>query len=131
APLVHDGRVYVAVTRLAGGRTQTAIACYSAETGAPRWRQEVCDSPEYEEAPAPRPRHHLLTLAGSNVVYCSHAGAVVAVDALTGKRAWAVRSPSRGPTTGEGEPSPRDLAPCVADGPRLFAAPADSDHVLC
>jgi outer membrane protein assembly factor BamB len=131
APAVNDGRVYVALTRLAGSRSQTAIACYDADTGAPRWRQEVCDCPEYEDVPTARPRQHLLTLAGSQVVYCSHAGAIVALDALTGKRAWAVRYPSRGPKTPDGDLSPRDLAPCVYAGYRLFAAPADSDCIFC
>src|ERR1700687_4283093 len=77
-------------------RARTAIACHDAANGALRWRQEVCDSPEYDEHPAPRPRQHLLTLAGTQVVYCSHAGAIVALDALTGKRTWGVRYPDRG-----------------------------------
>ncbi len=91
----------------------------------------MCDSPEYADVPGVLPRHHLLTLAASQVVYCSHAGAVVALDALTGKRAWAVRYPSRRPKTADGDPGPRDLAPCVYADHRLFAAPADSDRIFC
>src|SRR5207302_1947119 len=79
----------------------------------------------------PRYRHHLLTLAGPNVVYASHSGALVAVDALTGKHAWAVRYASRGPTISADQPSPRDLAPCVYAAGRLYAAPLDSDRLLC
>jgi len=131
APLVHNGCVYIAVTSLVGSRTQTAIACHDAATGTARWRQEICDSPEYEEQPALRARQHLLTLAGAQVVYCSHAGAIVALDSLTGKRAWAVRYPGRGAKAGDGDAVARDPAPCVYDGGRLFAAPADSDRVLC
>src|SRR5205823_10121183 len=79
----------------------------------------------------PRYRHHLLTWAGNQLVYCAHAGAVAAVEPWTGQPLWAVRYPSRGPLTAEGEPSPRDLAPCVyADG-RLFVAPLDSDRLFC
>ncbi len=42
-----------------------------------------------------------------------------------------MRYPSRGDKTADGEPSPRDLAPCLfADG-RLYVAPADDDRLLC
>lgn len=129
APLVRDGRVYAARTRCTDPAAVTTIDCYDAETGAPRWRQAVCDAREQRES-RPRYRHHLLTAAGPNVVYCSHSGAVVALDALSGKRAWAARYPRRGERA-DGGASPRDLAPCVyADG-RLFVAPADADRVLC
>jgi outer membrane protein assembly factor BamB len=131
APLVQGQRVYAAVTSLAGSRTQTAIACYDADSGALRWRQEVCDCPQYETLDPPRSRCHLLTLAGCRVVYCSDTGAIVALDAWTGKRTWAMRYPSRGPRTADGDPSPRGLAPCLATGGRLFAAPADTDRVFC
>src|SRR5262249_42022444 len=83
APLVADGRVYAAVTRFNGARTVTAIHCYAADAeDAPplRWRQDVCETPELKPREQ-RFRHHLLTLAGSRVVYCSHSGAVVALDA--------------------------------------------------
>jgi cellulose synthase operon protein C len=132
-PLVADGRVFAAVTRFSGARTVTAIHCYGAEAEASpplRWRQDVCETPELKPREQ-RVRHHLLTQAGSNVVYCSHSGAVVALDAATGKRAWAVRYPTRGAALGPDEPSPRDLAPALyADG-RLFVAPADYDRLLC
>jgi outer membrane protein assembly factor BamB len=125
APVVREGRVYVAVSRPAGARARTAVACYDADRGALHWEREVCD------VPAPAGRHHLLTLAGGLVVYCCHAGAVVALDAETGKLAWGVRYPSRGSPPADGDPPPRDLAPPVyADG-RLFVAPSDSDRLFC
>jgi outer membrane protein assembly factor BamB len=129
-PVVRDGRLYVALTRFDGNRAVTALACYDADDPAsgPLWRQDVYETTA--EA-AGRTRKHLLTLAGPQVVLCSHAGVIVALEAAGGRRAWAVRYPSRGPLTPAGDPSPRDLAPCVfADG-RLFAAPADADRVHC
>jgi outer membrane protein assembly factor BamB len=130
-PLVHGGQLYSARTRFAeDGRAITSIDCYAATTGASRWESEVCESRESWDA-APRYRHHLLTLAGTNLVYCSHAGVVAALDAATGKRLWAARYRRRGMKTADGEPSPRDLAPCVfADG-RVYAAPADADRIFC
>jgi outer membrane protein assembly factor BamB len=132
APLVHDGSLYVAVTWFEGDRTLTGIQCYPAgTTTAPawRWQQTVCETREVRGKET-RARHHLLTVAGPNVVYCSHSGAVVAVDALTGKTAWAVRYPSKTPTNAD-EPSLRDLAPCLYAAERLYVAPADFDRLMC
>jgi outer membrane protein assembly factor BamB/TolA-binding protein len=132
SPVVFDGRVYIAAVRFEGGGAVTRIACFDAESGAPRWRQsvDVCDVQGGENA-KPRRRHHLLTRAGSRVVYCSHAGAVVALEAETGRRAWAVRYPSRGRKTDEGETSPRGLAPPLFAAGRVFVAPMDYSKVLC
>ncbi len=133
SPLVHDDLLYLAATRFVSGRAVTRVQCYPADAaGEPRerWRQDVCETHEFAERDR-RYRRHLLTIAGPYVVYCSHSGAVAALDALTGKPAWAVRYPSRGDKTADGEPSPRDLAPCLfADG-RLYVAPADYDRLLC
>jgi outer membrane protein assembly factor BamB/tetratricopeptide (TPR) repeat protein len=132
APVAADGRVYAAVTRFAGGRTVTAVHCYPLQAeGTPplRWRQDVCETPELSGKDE-RCRHHLLTLAGPNVVYCSHSGAVAALDAVTGRHVWARRYPSRVPGADD-PPSPRDLAPPVYAGGRLYVAPADDDHLLC
>ena len=76
--LVHGSRVYVALNGLVGQRTRTQLLCLRADNGKELWRQEVCVTPEPEEDAPPFGRHHLLTLAGPNVVYCSHSGAVVA-----------------------------------------------------
>src|SRR5579884_1729882 len=130
-PVVRDDDLYVAVSRFTDATATTSIACYAAATGRPRWRHavEICE--RRGKLPAERYRHHLLTLAGPNVVYCSHSGAVIAVDAATGHRAWAARYPSRGDTLSGDQPSPRDLCPCVfADG-LVLAAPMDYDHILC
>jgi cellulose synthase operon protein C len=129
-PLVRAGRAYVALSRLVGKRVVTAIQCYDA-LGRLRWSCDVCDCPEFEENAAPRYRQHLLTWAGGQLVYCTHAGAVVAVDPWTGQTLWAVRYASRGPVTADGDLSPRDLTPCVADDGRIFVAPLDSDRLYC
>jgi outer membrane protein assembly factor BamB len=130
APVVQHGRAYIAESRFAMGQVQTALVCFDAETGALRWRRDLCDTPEVKEGPW-RFRQYLLTVAGPNLVYCSHSGAVVAVDALTGRRAWAVRYPSRGLRTVQGKLSPRNLVPCLAADGQLYVAPHDHDRLLC
>ena len=133
SPLVHDNLLYIAATRFLNGRAVTRIHCYpadAAEEPRDRWRQDVCETHEFADKDR-RYRQHLLTMAGPYVVYCSHSGAITALDALTGKPAWAVRYPSRGDKTADGEASPRGPAPCLfADG-RLYVAPADYDRLLC
>jgi outer membrane protein assembly factor BamB len=131
APLVAGGQIWIASTRYSNGHCITAIECYPSDDKGPpppRWRRDVCETPE-PKAGEPRYRHHLLTLAGTQIVYCTHTGAVVAVDALTGRTNWAIRYPRYEIEKGEGEL--RDLAPVLfADG-RLYVAPADSDLLLC
>jgi hypothetical protein len=130
SPVVHGGRVYIAVTRFSANQAITGVHCYALHSDVPEplpvWRQDVCivraDKP-YE----PRLRHHLLTAAGPLLVYASHAGALVALDAVTGRHAWAIRYP--------GEPSDKsslhDLAPCIYSDGRIYAAPIDADRLFC
>ncbi len=133
APLLHEGRLYLAATYFENDRTVTAVVCYLAGTDGkpvPRWTQVVCETQELRGREK-RTRHHLLTAAGPHVVYCSHSGAVVALDAQTGKPAWALRYPGRDAHENPLQPVLRDLTPPVyADG-RLFVAVADYDHLLC
>jgi outer membrane protein assembly factor BamB len=138
APVVHDGRVYIAATRVDGGQTITAIHCYPADCDGPPqalWRRDVCTTQELRNS-GRRYRHHLLTLADSRIIYCSHSGAIVALDAETGKNVWGVRYPGSGNTTRSSDNSDvvgweRDLAPCLYFAGRLFAAPADDKRLLC
>jgi outer membrane protein assembly factor BamB len=125
--------VWIAVTRFEGARALTAIYCYPLDArgiATPRWKQDVCAARE----PPPgerRYRHHLLTLAGPNVVYCSHSGVIVALDASTGRRAWALRYQQERIQEEEKPPAPRDLCPPVYAEGKLFIAPADSDQLHC
>ncbi len=129
-PVVRDGLLYVAATRFEGGlQMMSEIRCYSADTGGPRWKLDVAAARDFPTTP--RYRQHLLTLAGRHVVYVSHAGMIAALDAHTGRRAWAIHYASAPLKTSGGNAVPHDLAPAVyADG-RLFCAPADYDRLLC
>jgi outer membrane protein assembly factor BamB len=130
SPVVSAGRVAIAVTRFTGVEVQSAIVCYDAQTKSLLWQRDVCSTPEPRDA-QPRLRHHLLTIADSQIVYCSHAGAISALDAATGLHTWSFRYPSRGVKTEDGTPSPRGLAPCIYHAGRVLAAPSDLDRILC
>jgi outer membrane protein assembly factor BamB/tetratricopeptide (TPR) repeat protein len=130
APLVAEGLIWIASTRYNGDRCLTAIDCYGGEDHPPplRWRREVCETRETKIGEQ-RYRHQLLTLAGTQLVYCTHNGAVVAIDARTGRTNWARRYSRRTSDTEVGEF--KDLAPVLFAAGRLYAAPADSDSLLC
>jgi outer membrane protein assembly factor BamB len=130
-PVVHDGLVYIAHSRFKGIHTQTAVVCYRAEDGTELWRQQICVTAEFKGDPAPRYRHHLLTLAGPNLVYCSHSGAVVAVELRTGRPAWAVRYPSLMGLVASDSATARDLGACLYHNDRVFVVPADSNTLYC
>ena len=137
-PLIHLGQAFVAMTRTDDERTTTSIRCYPLEAkGTPPvlWTRDVCETPK-RQAHGPEGRPHLLTLAGPNVVYCSHTGAITALDTLTGRHAWSVRYPTVEPAAppelpGIDRARIRDLTPCLFVDGRVFAAPADSDRLLC
>ena len=131
APLVAGGLIWIASTRYNGNRCLTAIDCYPADDASEpplRWRCDVCETSDVKVG-QPRYWHHLLTLAGTQIVYCTHNGAVVAVDALTGRRNWAIRYPRRKSDTQA--PQLHGLAPVLFAAGRLYVAPADSDTLLC
>src|SRR5262249_10786196 len=91
----------------------------------PAWVEDVCDSP-LPLGGEGRARQELLTLAGRNVVFCSNSGAVVALDSLTGKRAWGFRYPRSRKAEANRSPDP---APAVFSGGRVSVAPTDADRV--
>src|SRR5262249_1248511 len=56
---------------------------------------------------------------------------VVALDARSGRRAWAFRYSGAPVLTPAGNPVLRDLAPPLYANGRLYVAPADYDRLLC
>jgi outer membrane protein assembly factor BamB len=135
APLLANGRMWAAFARFEGGRIVHGIACYDpADCDSaplrPAWVAEVSDSPVLTNADVQaRARQELITLAGRNVVFCSNTGAVVALDAVTGRRAWAMQYPRSSRRLVDANRSP-DPSAAVAAGGRVFLAPADAEHVF-
>jgi outer membrane protein assembly factor BamB len=142
APIVSQGRVCIAASRFESDKLITALHCYPSdpEDSSPAllWRTDVCETrellPARSEAAShlkQRTRHHLLTLAGGRVLYCSHSGTIVCVDLLTGKRVWAFRYPRKDLRTPEDDPIFRDLAPPLFAEGRVYVAPEDCDSAYC
>lgn len=131
APVVRAGRLFVGIWRHAGAEAQAGVACYRIDDPAVApelaW-QRMVGKAGIESNGETRHRHALVTLAGANVVYGTDGGTVIALDAATGRPAWEYRYPrNERPTL----PRSRDLCPPLADGGRIYAAPADTDRLLC
>ncbi|AWM38636.1 Outer membrane protein assembly factor BamB [Gemmata obscuriglobus] len=129
APLVVGKRLWAVYAKFEGGRVVHVAVCYDPvgdrTPDRPAWATELCDSAQPVSG-AGRTRQELLTLCGRNLVFCSNTGAVVAVDAATGQRAWAFRYPRSRKSNYAGDPSP-----AVAFGGRVLVAPADGERVYC
>lgn len=131
APLIHNDRLYVGLWRQSAGDAIAGMACYRIDDlkTAPelvwqKWVGKAGSEPNGET----RFRHALLSISGPNVVYCTDGGTVVALNANDGKTAWEYRYPrNERPTL----PRYRDLCPPLCDGGRIYAAPADTDRLLC
>ena len=135
SPLVANGRLWAAFARFEGARVVHGIACYDpadadVQPERPAWFAEVCDSPllSGSEMQA-RGRHELISLAGRNIVFNSNGGAVVALEAASGRRAWGFQYPRAARRLVDANRSP-DPAPAVVDGGRVYVAPADAERVF-
>jgi outer membrane protein assembly factor BamB len=130
SPLAADGKLWCAFSRVEGGRIVYGVACFDPADSdeapeRPAWLVEVCESPLPPGADQSRNRMELLALAGRNIVFNTNAGAVIAIDADTGHRAWAYQYPRSAKTRGGAESSP-----AVCSGGRVFIAPDDCDRVF-
>jgi outer membrane protein assembly factor BamB len=105
-----------------------AVACFNAETGASLWRRDVCQAAKLELSKA-SPSPNLLTLSEGCLYCCSHSGLIACLDGLSGQLVWAVRYDNRGRGNATTDSSPS--CPCIVVDGRLFAAPTDSDRLLC
>jgi outer membrane protein assembly factor BamB len=130
-PIVHEDRLYVSIWRQSGGEATTSVACYQVfRDGEPPellWQRPVGKAAVNPTA-EPRTRHELLTLAGPNIVFCTHSGSIIALEARSGRPAWEYRYAH---SQHRPQPVGRDLTPCLFDGARIFAAPADASRLLC
>lgn len=129
SPIVCQGRLVIAKSRIENSRTVVAVNCFDAidPTSGPQWTQEIVEIPQLRNAAG----NFGLTLAGRNLVFCSQAGAIVTLDAASGRRVWAFRYPSQSQSRSRSVLSVRPTpSPAYAEG-RIVVAPTDSDHVYC
>jgi outer membrane protein assembly factor BamB len=128
APVVHQGKIYAAFLRETANGLMSALACYTLSDNTPEkplWVVDLADVRPNEKS-EPRHRAEPLTLAAGQLVYCTHTGSIVAVDAARGKLSWAYQYPRSAKPT----PYLRDVNPAVAEAGVVYVAPTDSDRIL-
>ena len=130
-PIVLGTRLYALTWRRLGGDAISSIVCYQnldrRDPPELLWQKDVgkAVSPASGEATT---LHQLLTLADSRIVYCNNTGSILALEAQSGMLAWAYQYRRK---ERMGETVPIGLNPCLFDGARIFAAPTDTDAVIC
>ena len=131
SPLVVGRRLWAAYGRFEGGRLHQGVACYDPADAATvptlRWHTEVSISP-WSPLPTGRTRLELLTWADDRIIFNTNSGAIVALDAYTGRRLWACVYPrGQGSISQDTQAQP---APALYEDGRVYVAPVDSDGIF-
>lgn len=128
-PIVCRGRLFMAKSQTENSRTVATVNCFDAinPTSGPQWTQAIVETQPVQNAAG----GFGLTLAGRHLVFCSQAGSIVALDAASGRRAWAFRYPPQAHSHSRAVLSLRPTpSPAYAEG-RIVIAPTDADRVYC
>ena len=136
APLVHEGRVYVAM-RKSDLRAAMAVLCLSADRGQVIWFRSILTGGEAwtsrgEEKHSPISQQ-LLSLADGHLFFNTNAGGVVSLGARDGRIRW-ITSYRRTASSSAGEFGLKQLAgpnPPVVESGRVFVAPTDAAEMYC
>jgi outer membrane protein assembly factor BamB len=129
-PLAVGSDLCIGVTRY-DAMSETSVLRIAAADRRLLWKSVVCESMT-DGAIAEPPLYNMLTLDDSTLYYCTNLGAVAALQADTGRIAWAATYTRRSPpTSAPGDPSVPDVNPCVVHQGRVFALPRDGRRLLC
>ncbi len=149
-PISDGSRMYVAMRRTDGARSQIYLAAFDLQTtatavddedddarpaGRLAWRTRVCSSSTLgEQANSDELSHLLLSLRDGTLYLNTNAGVVAAARADDGRLQWLVKYPrstfrSGDPDRGE-QQFFRDLVPCLIHKDLAIVAPADSERLF-
>lgn len=129
APAVANGRIVAGWVRRVGNRLTHGVTAMDSRSTL--WERTVAetDVPPGE----PRTRHELVSMADDVVAYATHAGATMAMDAVTGRPLWAWRSPRLDASprllTMAWTANHRDINPPLLFDGICVVAPNDSDRI--
>ncbi len=120
SPIIDENRLYCAWTRTVGTRSLVSITALNL-IGVPLWSRNVLDLTNDTT-------DRMLTPAGGNIIITSDAGSIVAVNAETGRPAWARRYPAKAVRSPVSEltPTVRSSHPGTFSAGRFFVAPAEN-----
>jgi outer membrane protein assembly factor BamB len=131
-PICDGANVYVAIRSGGDVRPQAHLACYDAQTGAPRWKRFIASAETPGQGQIDEITNCLLTLDGERIYFNTNLGAVAAIDTRDGHVAWVYRYPRAQKRATFDAPLnfSRDLTPCLVANGRVFVAPNDTNQIF-
>lgn len=127
-PVVRGERLYVAMTT-SGGRVNVGVACYSTASGRRQWFTELGSG-----SVAPRLGGGTVasvTPAGDTLYVATELGAVVALEAASGRVRWLAQHPRDAAVVGFRRAATQARArPCHVFGDQVIVAPGGSTRLL-
>ncbi len=132
SPVVHDGRAYMIHSRRRP-QLEFALTCLDAANGERLWTRPLATSRTSIEDHHNRVSHLLPTLGAGKLFVSTDAGAIVAVDAQSGRIEWAVTYESRlpGDVADQSDHAKQGLVPAMFHEGLVFVAPNDCDRLFC
>ncbi|MBI1310032.1 PQQ-binding-like beta-propeller repeat protein [bacterium] len=127
-PLISDERLFVSL-RQGSPEDRSMVACFDARTGRLIWQSRVAASLNNLPDHLNLLGTNLLTLDNSRLFLTTGTGAIVSLDADTGRLLWVVtfESADAGSLEALSDPRRTGLTPCVSAHGIVIAAPPDSD----
>ncbi len=132
SPVVHDGRAYMIHSRRRP-QLEFALTCLDAANGERLWTRPLATSRTTIEDHHNRVSHLLPTFGAGKLFVSTDAGAIVAVDAQSGRIEWAVTYESRlpGDVADQSDHAKQGLVPAMFHEGLVFVAPNDCDRLFC
>ena len=132
SPVVHDGRAYLIHSRRRP-QLEFALTCLDAANGARLWTRPLATSRTTIEDHHNRVSHLLPTFGAGKLFVSTDAGAIVAVEAQSGRIEWAVTYESRlpGDVADQSDHAKQGLVPAMFHEGLVFVAPNDCDRLFC
>ncbi|WLD14422.1 PQQ-binding-like beta-propeller repeat protein [Planctellipticum variicoloris] len=130
-PVVEQGRVFAVACRRRP-QLELAVVCVEPAEGRVEWMRPVCTGRPQAEEDFNRISHLLLSAAEGRLFLSTDAGVILSLDATDGRLDWAVTYETATEPGGFRQSMPGfSLLPCVVHDGRVYAAPNDSDRILC
>ena len=132
SPVVHAGRAYMIHSRRRP-QLEFALTCLDAANGERLWTRPLATSRTTIEDHHNRVSHLLPTFGAGKLFVSTDAGAIVAVEAQSGRIEWAVTYESRlpGDFADQSDHAKQGLVPAMFHEGLVFVAPNDCDRLFC
>lgn len=132
-PLVHEGRMYLAIRKRDEMRTQLFVRCVDVTSGKLIWQRSICNAEARGRGIRDESSQTTLVLDGERLYVAPQLGCVACIDASSGAIRWLTRYPrSNFPAVEAQEPDrwQRGLGAMHLRGDLLVVLAADSEKIF-